>query len=81
MIESADVTIEAFVSPLSMGKAEANLLTFLYKERKGSRTGTRVTIEGYHGDLYAEVFTTYLGRPIAWSDRPDRAFSQAGSGV
>jgi hypothetical protein len=76
VIESANVTIEAFVSPLSVGKAEANLLTFLYKERRGSRTGTRVTIEGYHGYLYTEMFTTFLGRPIAWRDRQIGRFTR-----
>jgi hypothetical protein len=68
VIESANVTIRAYASPSVMGKAQLNLLTFLFKETAGSRLGTLVTIEGYHGTLYTENFTTFLGSPIAWKD-------------
>jgi hypothetical protein len=64
VIESANVIIEACVSPLTMGRVEANMLTFLWKEPSKARTGTTVTVEGYHGTLFKDRFTTFLDPPI-----------------
>lgn len=64
IIESSSVVIQAHASPVTMGRVEATLLTFLYKEQEHARTGTRVTIEGYGGELYRDRFTTFLGKPI-----------------
>lgn len=64
LIESANVVIEAHASPLTMGKVEATLLTFLYKEQASPRVGTTVTIQGYRGDLFKDRFTTFLDKPL-----------------
>ncbi len=63
-IESPSVTIEAHSSIQTVGRIEANLLTFIYKEEQRARTGTKVIIEGYTGELYKDRFTTFLGKPI-----------------
>jgi hypothetical protein len=64
VIESANVIIEACASPLKMGKVEANMLTLLWKERNEQGKGTVITVEGYHGELYKDRFTTFLDPPI-----------------
>jgi len=64
VIESGSVIIRAYASPMTAGRIEANLLTFIYKEQNETRTGTTVTIEGYTGELYKDRFTTFLGKPI-----------------
>ncbi len=64
VIESPSVTISAHASPVTMGRAEATLLTFLYREQEQARKGTKVTIEGYKGELYRDRFTTFLDKPI-----------------
>lgn len=63
-IESPSIAIEAHSSQQVMGKTEVNLLTFIYKEQERATVGTRVTIEGYTGELYKDRFTTFLGKPI-----------------
>ena len=64
-IESPNATIEAWASPTTFGKAEVNLLTFLFKEVEGTkRTGTKITIEGYTGDIYKDRFVQFLKPPI-----------------
>ena len=63
-IESSNVVIEAYASPVTMGKVEANLLTFIYKEQTKSKVGTTITVEGYTGELFMGRFTQFIGAPI-----------------
>lgn len=65
VIESGHITIEAHSLREKMGRADVNLLIFLWREARQPRTGTKVTLKGYHGELYTDRFTTYLGPPLA----------------
>lgn len=79
VIESPSVLIEAHISPVTMGKVEANLLTFIYKESERTRTGTMVTIEGYRGELYRDRFTQFIGEPITSRERKVGRFMRQSS--
>lgn len=65
VFESEHGTIEAHQSVYSLGRKSEKVLTFLYKASSRSPSGTKVTVKGYHGDLYLDRFTTYLGKPLA----------------
>lgn len=64
VIESGHITIEAHSFREKMGRADVNLLIFLWREARQPRTGTKVTLKGYHGELYTDRFTSYLGPPL-----------------
>jgi hypothetical protein len=70
IIESKHGIIEAHSSMYALGgSGEKPVLTFCYKAAEKARTGTRVTIKGYHGETYNDRFTTFLtGKPLATAE-------------